>query len=1017
MKENVYFKMKDFLVRALLLMIVSMVHPVEVKAQPGLTIDNPLVLEGGKDYNLESYKYKSLYCTFTAPSDGVLTLTMTLSDQLSLYSDKTYGTLAEEVLLYNDGVCELAVKSGETYYFGRKFMMNASSMSVKFGLEAEALKLTEVYPAEGSILAATDASVNFRFSRKVVLDEVTVKINQTSTNVEYTMMGNMISFQLNSIMMEMYNNGNLKEGDDVVIALKGVRNATDEKDIIGTDGSCSLTLKAAAKPVVLAESINTPNNGMDVFPSYIMSGEKGMVKLIFDGSLDRTKTPKAVLTYGNREYGDQFYLEDLDVEFLSDKAVGVNVHSKLRRLKDMLPNYTGEALQEISLKVSGIYAADGHPVYSEGKGSLGSFSFSYTYEELKMDIAASYDDLQNSGSIDGLDKLTIWVRGEEYLKYSGVQFTYISGGIEKNVLVKNITKEKDPEGDSGDYYLKVPVPDVNMDADTEVKVAFADLEAMDGLDYSADFTATFTTSGKTLQPLTVLSSNPKEGEKLEVLKAGTKIFISTNHDDKIDAEKGSMTCKIDDVTAGETIRSRGYMTKTENGFEYELSRDYVLFEGHDYKIIFVGKIDQSEDDILGEVSVLIQGLSKPFEYSSVELLEVTPAPATVLSSVADSTIVMKFSGAVNITAETAFVNIGYGQKVPLRRISSNDDKTQWTLVIPESNMTSSDAVYVSVSAKDEKGMVVKGDTGEELNSFFNLVYKTPFNSPDLEMTPKDDSVVESIKEVIIGCPDGITENYGLTEKIEIWDRQRNVVATAKNIEWIIPADKEDDFSYVPVEVKVTFDKEVTEAGSYILHVPAQAFILGSSSVTQISKETIVNYFIEAEASQDYIPTEVVAMVGDNNEVTGFTVKTSGWVTLNDAFDVTKIKVLDQEGKEVGGNKLVDYAEAYEDFNIVLETPISQKGTYSLVIPAELFGDNTWIPGTAEGSCNPDLTYPVVISENGVTVSVNSVVAETATKVTVYTLNGVRVLDNADRAALKTLKKGIYVVNGKKVIIK
>ena len=84
---------------------------------------------------------------------------------------------------------------------------------------------------------------------------------------------------------------------------------------------------------------------------------------------------------------------------------------------------------------------------------------------------------------------------------------------------------------------------------------------------------------------------------------------------------------------------------------------------------------------------------------------------------------------------------------------------------------------------------------------------------------------------------------------------------------------------------------------------------------------------------------------------------------------------------------------------------------------KLFGNGSWIPGSTEGACNPELTYTIVIDENGVTVGVNSVLAEIGTKVTVYNLNGVRVLYNADRDALKALRKGIYVVNGKKVVIK
>ena len=51
----------------------------------------------------------------------------------------------------------------------------------------------------------------------------------------------------------------------MLLTLKGVRNANKESDIYGEDGTCSLALKAAAKPVVLNSSVNTPGNGMDIF--------------------------------------------------------------------------------------------------------------------------------------------------------------------------------------------------------------------------------------------------------------------------------------------------------------------------------------------------------------------------------------------------------------------------------------------------------------------------------------------------------------------------------------------------------------------------------------------------------------------------------------------------------------------------------------------------------------------------------------------------------------------------------
>ena len=45
--------------------------------------------------------------------------------------------------------------------------------------------------------------------------------------------------------------------------------------------------------------------------------------------------------------------------------------------------------------------------------------------------------------------------------------------------------------------------------------------------------------------------------------------------------------------------------------------------------------------------------------------------------------------------------------------------------------------------------------------------------------------MENIKEVLVGCSEGIRVNADNKEKIQIWDRMRNVVATAVSMEPVI----------------------------------------------------------------------------------------------------------------------------------------------------------------------------------------------------------------------------------------
>lgn len=1014
MKEKFYFQVKDCLLKAVLLVAVCW-GGGSVSAQSGFTKEDPLVLEGGQVYDVSGHQFKNLYATFTAPSDGILSLKLVNTDRLDVYTDNTYESMVEPRLTYVNNVCEMEVKVGETYFLATTFLLNANKIAVEFGKEGVPVELKSISPAEGEMLSATDALVSFAFNKEVDYEEATLTVGTHTQKINPVSVSTSVLFDLGAVMMAMYENGILRGGDDMVITLKGVRDANKANVLYGTDGTCSVTLKAQAKPVELASTTNTPGSGMDVFKSYIMAGKQGMVQLQFDGALDVNKKPVASLVYGDFEAENGFYKEELDVQFFGDNMVAVKVFGKLRRHQDMLPSYSGGAFDKISLKISGLYSADGQLVYSGLQGSAGSCAFQYGYEEVKADISVLYDDLETSESIDGLDSLTIWVMGDEYVKYSGVQFDFVVNGKIESVVVKDIKKIADKENE-GASYLKVCVPMHAADADSKVKVSFVGLEATDGLDYSSDFAAEFTTKGKNVDALAITASTPTDGETLEALKGGTFVKVSTNRDKEIQ----SMIYEVFDVTTNENVKSMAYMTKTKDGFEGEVIYDCQMYEGHDYEIRFRAYSDVSSRVLLGELSVKLHGAAKAFEASPVKLLEITPNPeTTVLTSEADSIVVMKFNAPVVITDETAFIISGQGGTQKLRSLRSNADKTEWRLVIPEYFMKTYTAIYMSVTVKDENGMVVLGNAGVNESSYFNLCFDASYNAPDMLVTPADGAKLTSIKEVVFGYAGGINELSAGGEKVEIWDRMRNLVATAVSMELVIPEGKEEDFTYVPTEIKVTFDREVTEPGAYIVHVPASTFTLGEQFDSKNNKETFVNYIIEGEAPQTFVPVEVQPVM-EGNAISGFLVKNPSTVTLDEAtFDPSTIKIVNTAtGKEVEGGRYATYVEAWEDFSIVLENPLTEIGTYTLTLPAGMFGSDTWIPGGSEGTCNPELVYTVVLTENGATVGVKPIaVGADAGKVTVYTLNGVQVLYQADREALKTLNKGIYIVNGKKVVVK
>lgn len=89
--------------------------------------------------------------------------------------------------------------------------------------------------------------------------------------------------------------------------------------------------------------------------------------------------------------------------------------------------------------------------------------------------------------------------------------------------------------------------------------------------------------------------------------------------------------------------------------------------------------------------------------------------------------------------------------------------------------------------------------------------------------------------------------------------------------------------------------------------------------------------------------------------------------------------------------------------------ITANGTYTLTI---LAGALTYDDDDANIN-ETDLVFVYVIGTDGI----NSLVSAEGGKVNVYSINGTQLLKNADAEAVGKLAKGMYVINGKKVIIK
>ena len=288
-----------------------------------------------------------------------------------------------------------------------------------------------------------------------------------------------------------------------------------------------------------------------------------------------------------------------------------------------------------------------------------------------------------------------------------------------------------------------------------------------------------------------------------------------------------------------------------------------------------------------------------------------------------------------------------------------------------------------------------------------------------------------------------------------WSMTFNVVEKVVDVEAVDPVPYNVSGEYnekVPAEITVNFDDEdvtvnnvIISSGSPIAQ-PVDGWKLDGKTLTipvseelQASRTIIVRVTATASTGQivnygytdeelndgnngimlvyqtpqdDLVPTEVTpadkAEVKNLSDIVlSFGTEELGTIMPND------IELRDAEDQLVTTGtaelNVIQESMTATSLTIMLETEVTEAGTYTLVIPAETFYNAT------ETLWNPELKYtftvnPTLTGISGINVDANETVK-------VYTIGGVYVGEGQAAEILGKLAKGIYIVNGAKVAIK
>lgn len=1115
---------------------------ITVSAEGTGTKDDPYVLEDGATYEVPAYK--PFFAKFTAPSAGTFKLAGIGS--YLVYTDETFATVDANMEVsfngdYENPAYTFECESGKTYYVGNSFVMNAGTATFKFVTgKAEPVELKSCSPEAGSVFNAATGRVDLAFNQQVNVSGCLLTCGNRTASPAMNVTLSYVAVDVKDQLIAWYNDGSMKEGDEIKFTFTGISAATDNSVLYGTDGTLELTYTVGAKPLMLVSSINTPASETPVtnFKSYYMSNdETGIIKLIFSDNIG--SAGEVLLLCGNPEPDAESeissYYEEKITPIFDGNVVVFNLKGKLRRPADM-----GMAIADdeaITLIIKGVKDTKGNYAYSTGQGALGTFGFTFKYKQVAYDPVTDWLVVDGDAISSDTKNVELWLQ-ETGAKttFTGVKFAYKENGVDKTATVEANALTIVEDAAESSKTITIPVPNVNMDADSKVIVSLDGVETPSGVvpeALSKEFTCTGRTAAVSGLQITSAMLHAADGD-VEMVngKIGT-IVKNTTATLTLSQQVGYITWEVTEPEAGSLKQS--YATVDASTFDITFrGAPLKCLDGHTYTFTLKAYNNAAEAQgnakpTIGTATFTFTGTEKEYVYSDVKLLNDINEEIDV-NTLTDSKYVLEFSGEVK-TLE-ASINLGMGASEPCKAEPVDGDYTKWAVTVSSSY----DVFELSVWAKDAEGRAVNKTAveldnpsahlyGSEDNSWINIMFKQEQaqSKADFNISPASESELESISQLVFSFSTGISTSNAETVPIEVWNMTtRQPVATISKNDLHF---NDNDFS--DLNLYYEFETPITEPGTYNIVVPEGFFTLGEQFSTYTSNAATIIYVIKGQSAGAELTVTPASesTVESINKIT-FTYETGINTSYNGENIVIYKRAGDRTREEVAKITADDVKFDWDDASfmwIELAEPITETGIYEVEIPAGFFvlgesgddtneamvvyyeieesqptesmkitpnvtgGDVIEIPerieftadelasiAYSEGSV-PTLTndagesfavhfdYPLdfniwnevdVVLDNGAitadgtytltipagaivdgdagTISneeivikfvigtgtgIDNIVANAGGKVDVYTVNGTNVLRNADAAAVKALAKGLYIINGKKVVIK
>lgn len=339
------------------------------------------------------------------------------------------------------------------------------------------------------------------------------------------------------------------------------------------------------------------------------------------------------------------------------------------------------------------------------------------------------------------------------------------------------------------------------------------------------------------------------------------------------------------------------------------------------------------------------------------------------------------------------------------------EKGTYTVTIPAGYVTVRD-----VSAPNGEIVLVYEVSGEE------------FKEPAPVATPADNSVVESIETIIIDWGVEIEEG----DSMGGWVSE---VTILKDGEEYYDAIVDSEYVALDNTAIILIDPAITEPGKYEIVIPDDYvfFTNGDMGNTGFTLTYTVkeegedpDQPVDPTPDDDYtvipsakepveeLPEIVTILFGDRREDLNII-----------AAEHATLQIGEEEPVDITEDVMVDYEEEGEGLDLkflyfaainLSDYVETAKGNCTITLPAGFFniGGVTILGQLYGGEPSPEVVIVYVVEQPS---GIKGISADADGLYRVYGINGVNVLTTADILDLDNLAKGIYIINGRKYIIR